>query len=256
MVASPAAQAALHVANPLRQDIEGDVCLFVSFAIQRELKPHVVEHLRHLLDADLCVVLIVNTDLDPAAVVVDAALQTRLSGVLIRQNIGYDFGAWAHVLSLCAGTARWTRLFLINDSIVGPLSTPDFQQLMARIRASTADLVGLTEGLSPARHLQSYFLVFNATALNHPVVKRLFERVLNWPSKSQVIDVYESRLVALLEAQGLCCAAMFPSLSGDPLSSDDTSLRWAELLRVGFPYVKTRVLQQLTESQRKALGAT
>ncbi len=248
--ASPAAQAQVHIVLPLQQALNGDVCLFVSFAPEPELKPHVATHVRHLMDAGISVVLVVNTDLNPGSLVVDADLRCRLSGLLVRQNLGYDFGAWAHTLSLCTGTERWSRLFLVNDSVVGPLNAQDFMRLIARVRASTADLIGLTEALAPSRHLQSYFLVFTAAALNHPVVARLFKSVLNWPNKSQVIAVYESRLTGLLEAQGLHCEAMFPSLHGDPLSSDDTSLRWAELVRAGFPYLKTRVIAQCAHDER------
>lgn len=255
-LASPAAQARLVVVKPLAPDLDGDVCLFVSHAAQPTLKPHVVAHVRQLQDAGIRVVLIVNTDLDPASVVIDAETRRRASGVLLRQNLGYDFGAWAHALALCNGSARWTRLFLINDSIVGPLDTSDFERLIARVRASSADVVGLTEALAPVWHLQSYFLVLNRAALNHPAVRGLFARVLNWPAKSQVIEVYEARLTTLLTDQGLRCEALFPSLSGDALSSDDTSLRWAELIGQGFPYVKGRVLQALPtiESDRLLAG--
>lgn len=248
--ASPAAQARLHVAKPLVQPLAGEVCLFVSFAAEPDIKPHVTRHVSHLLDAGIRVVLIFNTDLQPARLAVDPALRERLSGVFVRENIGYDFGAWSQVLALCGDTAGWTRLFLVNDSIVGPLDPRGFERLIARVRGSAADVVGLTEALAPARHLQSYFLVLNPRALNHPALRRLFDRVLNWPSKSQVIDVYESRLTALAEAQGLRCEALFPSLSGDPLSSDDTSLRWDALVRSGFPYLKTRVIDNHPDDPR------
>lgn len=240
--ATPAAAAKLHTAKPLQQGLPGEVCLFVSFADEPRLKPHAAEHIRHLLDAGIRVVLIVNTDIPADRLEIDRALQDRLSGVLIRENTGFDFGAWAHGLALCEDTSRWSRLFLVNDSIVGPLDAGDFERMLARVRSSAADVVGLTESLAPLRHLQSYFLVFNATALRHEAVRRLFARMLNWPAKSQVIDIHESRLTALLRAEGLRCEALFPALSSDPLSSDDTSLRWAQLVRAGFPYLKTRVI--------------
>ena len=248
--ASPAAQAQLHVAKTLQQGLADEVCLIVSFADQPELKPHVEEHVRHLLAAGVQVILIVNTDLPARSLTIDTRLLERLSGALIRQNIGFDFGAWAHALSLCEDTQRWSRLFLVNDSIVGPLSTADFTRMIDRVRHSGCDVVGLTEALAPQRHLQSYFLVFNAAALQSTVLKELFRRMLNWPSKSQVIDVYESRLTSLLATQGLRCEALFPSLSGDPLSSDDTSLRWAELIRAGFPYLKTRVIARHAQNEQ------
>ena len=240
--AGPASDANLNFAKPLQPGLVGDVCLFVTYTDEPRIKPHVVEHVAHLVGADIRVIVIVNTDIPVERFAIEPALLERASGIAIRQNLGYDFGAWAHLLTISTGFERWTRLFLVNDSIVGPLNSADFERMIARIRASNADVVGLTEALLPRRHLQSYFLVFGARALHGGAVGRVFGRVRNWPAKGQVIDIHESRLTALFEAQGLRCEALFPSLSGDPLSSDDTSLRWAELVRAGFPYLKTRVI--------------
>ena len=241
-LATPAAEAGLHVAKALALDAQREVCFFVSFADQPMLKAHVVRHIEHLLATGIQVVLIVNTDLAATRIAVDPSLQDRLSGVLIRENIGFDFGAWAHAWALCEGREQWPRLLLVNDSIVGPLQAAAFESLIKRIRSSRADVVGLTESLGPRRHLQSYFLVFNRGALHSVALADFFRRVLNWPTKAQVIDVYEARLTSLLEVQGLRCEALFPPLSSDPLSSDDTSIRWAELVDAGFPYLKTRVI--------------
>lgn len=253
-LATPAAQARVNAVHALNPSLSGEVCFFVSFASHPDLKPHVVEHITRLLDAGVAVVLTVNTDLPEQAVRVPPRLSERLSGVLIRENTGFDFGAWAHTYSLCkaAGidTSQWTRLLLLNDSIVPSSNAGHFAQMLKRLRASTADLVGLTESLWPQRHVQSYFLALNASALQNAVVQNSLLRMLNLQTKSQVIDVYETRWPGLLQAQGLRIEALFPSLSTDPLSSDDTSLRWAELLQAGFPYVKTRVLDRLSATQR------
>jgi lipopolysaccharide biosynthesis protein len=198
-------------------------------------------------------VLILNTDLPAETFVFDNALQVRLSGVLIRENVGFDFAAWAHCWSLCQEMSHWSRLLLVNDSIVGPLSAIDFDQMLVRVRCSNADVIGLTESLAPLRHLQSYFLVFNANALRHQIVAQVFGRILNWPSKSQVIDVYETRLTKLLQAEGLRCEALFPALSDDSLSSNDLALRWRQLVDAGFPYLKTSVIAQ--DERAKALIA-
>ena len=249
-IATPAAAADLHVFKPLAVTLTGEVCLFVSFADQPELKVHVAEHITHLLAEGIRVVLVVNTDLPLNSIQLDSELQDRLSGVLIRQNLGFDFGAWAHALRLCKDRAKWTRLYLVNDSIVGPLSTLAFTRVIERVRAAGADVLGLTESLLPRRHLQSYFLVFSANALRSSAFTSLFERLLNWPDKAQVIELYEARLSALLEAAGLHCQALFPSLHTDPLSSDDTSIRWAELVATGFPYLKTRVITRHARDKR------
>ena len=253
--APSATQAGMHAIKPAMSDLEGDVCFFVSHATGPALKPHVRVHIEHLLRSNVKVVLVFNTELRPDQMQIDADLLHRLSGVYVRDNVGFDFAAWAHLYSLCADQSpRWTRLFLVNDSIVGPLNGADFDRVMQRVRHSADDVVGLTESQMPLRHVQSFFLVFNPKALRHPALQRVFSRMLSLPSKGQVIDVYETRLTHMLTEQGLRCVALFPPLSDDPHSSNDTSFRWAELIRAGFPYIKTSILDRFDgDPQIKAL---
>jgi hypothetical protein len=248
--AGAATDARLRFAKALPAVLEGEVCLFVSHAATPSIKPHVRAHVAELVNAGIAVVLILNIDEPTDAFALDGPLVEQASAIVFRDNTGFDFGAWAHLLSVAPGVERWRRLYLVNDSIVGPLDRADFARLIGRIRAADADVIGLTEALLPVRHLQSYFLAFGPRALQSGAVQRLFSRVRNWRTKRQVIDIHEARLTALLESEGLRCLALFPSLSGDPLSSDDTSLRWAELLQAGFPYLKTRVIASHADDPR------
>lgn len=250
--ATPAASAALHVLKAWQPGAGAqEVCFFVSHAPRPELKPHVRHHLLHLRDAGIRVLLIVNADAPAHAMTIEPALLDRLDGAWVRENVGFDFGAWAHAWSACKDDAQIAqRLYLVNDSIVGPLDGAAFARLIARVRSDGADVVGLTEAQAPRPHLQSYFLVLQGSALRSPALQRFFARVLNWPDKQQVIDVYETRLTALLEAAGLRCSALFPSLGDEALASDDTSLRWAELVGAGFPYLKTRVIARHPHDER------
>lgn len=248
--ATAAAQAELHTLKPMAEDRGPEVCFFVSHADRPRLKAHVVVHIRHLVRSGVHVALIVNTELAPMQIQIDADVLDMLSGAYIRQNVGFDFAAWAHLYAVCNGKQRWSRLYLINDSIVGPLDASHFDLLMGRVRASTADVVGLTECQSPRRHVQSFFLVLNSTALRSRVVQSLFPRIVNLPSKSQVINVYEVRLTQVLTQHGLRCEALFPPLSDDPHSANDTSFRWAELIRAGFPYIKTSIMDRFAGSAK------
>lgn len=250
--APPASQARLHTLKPLALELGAEVCFFVSHASAPQLKPHVATHVTHLLRAGLQVVLLLNTDLPPESIVIDADLLDKLGGAFVRENVGFDFAAWAHLFALCEDKQRWTRLFLVNDSIVGPLNAQHFDRMMDRTRRSTADVVGLTECQLPLRHVQSFFLVFNATALHSAVLRRVFDRMLSLRTKGQVIDVYETRLTQVLTQHGLRCAALFPPLSDDPYSSNDTSFRWAQLIRSGFPYIKTSILNRFAGSAQLA----
>lgn len=226
--------------KPLHAALKGEICLFVSYAAQAELKPHVRRHLEALADAGIRVVLVVNTEL--ASITVESSLLDRLAGCYIRENRGFDFAAWGHLYAIGEGFPKATRLLLVNDSVIGPLNAPAFAAVIERLRGSTADVVGLTQNAVPHRHLQSYFLCFGPRALRSAVVSRTFMQMRSLPTKSLVIDVYETALTRQFEQSGLSVAALFPPLSKDPHSADDTLIRWKELIAAGFPYVKASLL--------------
>lgn len=237
-----AAQAPIEVRKP-PGPLADRVCLFVTHAPRRELKAHVRHHLDHLLAAGLQIVLIVNTDLPLEQIEVPEALSARMAGVFVRANHGFDFGAWSHVLSLC-DRAGWERLYLVNDSIVGPTAPGTFEAMMREVEGSGADVVGLTENPLPIPHLQSYFIVFSRRALRSPAFERMLQGVRNLDDKGQVVEVYEVRLTRTLRAAGFSTHALFGRLPDGRSAHGDLLEHWEPLLAAGFPYVKTRVLQK------------
>ena len=221
----------------------GEICLFATFAPAPELKPHVHAHLRSLAGAGFAVVLVANTDLDLRSLRLDPALLDRLAGCIVRDNVGFDFAAWGHAYSLGGGFPQCSRLLLANDSVIGPLDEDSFAALIGRLRASTADMVGLTENRTPQRHLQSYFLAFGPRALASAAFRRAFAGMRSLPTKELVIDAYETSLTRRLERAGLRAEALFPPLYDEPRSGDDTTARWRELVDAGFPFVKASLLR-------------
>ena len=217
--------------------LSGSVCLFVTHAPRRELKSHVLHHVEHLLRAGVHVVLTVNTDLPLADIDVPADLSSRLAGVFVRSNQGFDFGAWSHALTLC-DRSGWERLYLVNDSLVGPVTPQSFDAMMERIGKSDADVVGLTENIEPIPHLQSFFLVFHRRVLASSAFDDVMRHVPNLDDKGQVVDLYELRLTRTLREAGFKARALFGATRGDSIG------QWQDLLDTGFPYVKTRALAQ------------
>lgn len=221
-----------------------EYCLFMSYAARPQLKPHVQEYIRQLLQHDVQVILLINTDVEPAAMEIAPELRKQLSGVLIRRNAGYDFAAWAHAMHRYPQLLTMPRLYLINDSMLGPLNDDDFGRIIQRVRASSADLVGLTENLHPQPHIQSFFLVMSPRAMAHPHIRQLWTNVKNLSDKSEVIDVYECQLTRVMHEVGLQCEVLFPSISRDPHNSNDVFLRWTDLLAAGLPFVKASVARE------------
>lgn len=238
----------LQVRAPVAPGLRGEVCLFVTHAPQPALKTHVLHHLEHLLSAGLQVVLVVNTDLPLDSIEVPPSLRPRLAGLYVRSNRGFDFGAWCHVLRQC-DRSGWERLYLVNDSVVGPLERRDFDAMMAKIRAGSADLQGLTENAEPIPHLQSYFLVFGPRLLHSPLFARFVEGMVNFPDKGQVVEIYELRFTRTVRQAGFRAEPVFAA-SGAGRVAGDLQSRWEQLVRAGFPYVKTRVLQDFPADPR------
>lgn len=252
-----ATEAAILVVKPPEAPLAGEICLFVTHGTLPELKPHVRLHVACLVEEGFKVVLVVNTDIDPTSIVIDPPLRDLLTAVYIRENVGFDFGAWGHAYALGNGLPGCSRLLLVNDSIIGPLDKGMFTRLVSRLRESTADVVGLTQNTVPHLHLQSYFLAFGPRALASEVFRRVFSLMHALPTKELVIDAYETTLTRHLAASGLKIAALFSPMYNDSRSADDTLLRWHELIDAGFPFVKASLLRspQQCAAVRKCIPA-
>ena len=164
------------------------MALFVTYAPAGRIKPHVPPYLAALARERVSTTLIVSAD-HPAAVPY-ADVIDLVDGLYLRQNQGFDFAAWSHV-ARGIDFSRTRSLYLINDSVVGPLNAERFSEVMDRIRASSAHLVGLTESLQIERHFQSYFLVAKAEGVA-ALLSFLFG-VKAYGDKHAVIMSYEER---------------------------------------------------------------
>jgi hypothetical protein len=241
----PSTSAAITALRSVEGPLPAQTALFVSYAPQPALKRHVVRHIEALLAAGVGVVLILNTPLAASELRIEPALLARLAAVYVRENVGFDFGAWAHVFTLLEERlVQCERLLLTNDSVVGPVRAGQLDAVLARARASDAPVVGLTEYHAPLRHLQSFFIVLQHGAQRSDALRRFMHEVANLPSKELVIDLYETVLTQRLGAAGLRCEALFPSLADSVFESNDTSQRWAELIELGFPFIKTSMLEK------------
>src|SRR5688572_7743147 len=73
-----------------------EVCLFVIYAARNALPEHSLFHARAWADAGFRVIIVLTTDAFGQGMETDRL--AFASGVLVRENRGYDFGAWASAL--------------------------------------------------------------------------------------------------------------------------------------------------------------
>ncbi|MGH7193024.1 MAG: rhamnan synthesis F family protein, partial [Candidatus Saccharimonadales bacterium] len=240
---------------------------------------HVVGYLASLAECGLSVVLVTNSArLQPDAM---RRLQTLCAGVLVRRNIGYDFGAWREAITQLRLPRPETEcLVLANDSVYGPLHP--LRETFEKIRLDDAAVWGLTESWQMGYHLQSYFLVFNARAVQSQAWAGFWHAVRPAPSKHWVIRRYELGLTQTMLRAGFDCQAVWPyerlvgavdallftpetegdKRDGDPLVAarvkqasrirssavgrvplNPTSDLWRQLLCNGFPFIKRELLR-------------
>lgn len=218
-----------------------EVCFFVSYSPKPQIKPHVRHHIEALLASGLEVVLVINSDEYDTDLHTEQAESLGLSGLYIRENIGFDFSAWSHLFALTKHQIGSDRIYLVNDSVIGPLSQDMLVSLLRSVRESSSALIGLTQNAQPRYHVQSYFLVLNTPLLRSELFSQYFENIWALPTKEMVIDTYETNLTQAVMRMGFDVAALFPQV-GDAGDKTDNVLHHVDaLVDRGFPYVKTSV---------------
>jgi lipopolysaccharide biosynthesis protein len=223
----------------------GEIALFVTHAPEGRLKPHVQYYLEALRRHGVSPVLIVATDGEFRES--DTGLPALLGGLYVRQNVGYDFAAWAHVLRADSRLLASDILYLLNDSVIGPLDDRKFEDLLRRVRSSTSDVIGLTDSYERGWHIQSYFIALKSAALSSPELQAFIAKIKNLSEKRAVINAYETRLAAILRAAGLRCEVLFPTRNGYNPSLVD----WQPLIGSGLPFVKLAALRNEPRSSGK-----
>lgn len=225
-----------------------ELCLFVTFSEHTEIKSYVASHVRSFVGKNVDVVLIINTENFDQPIQNIESIPEGVA-ICVRENKGFDFGAWSQVMSELAFDGL-DRLYLVNDSIYGPLNDESFNKLIERVRNSKSDFIGLTFNNKYFFHLQSYFLVFNKKILNCDEFFIYMKNIMQLPVKSMVIEFYEIRLTQFLKNIGFNCEPIYELKERDGANIVYKFPR--ELVEAGFPYVKTRLVR---DSQDKGIAA-
>ncbi len=210
-----------------------EVALFVTHSAHGRLKPHVRHYLAALQKADISVTLIVAAD--NGFVDDENGLFDLVDGLYIRDNKGWDFACWAHILRLNRQFYDSEILYWLNDSLIGPINQTDFTDLLSRLRKTDAGMIGLTANYERGGyHLQSYFLAFKQDALRHLAFHEFIHTIRAMSDKEDVINGYEIRFSQTLQAAGIRIVALF-----EPVSIHNPTIHnWKHLIANGFPFLK------------------
>jgi hypothetical protein len=182
------------------------VVLFMHFDGRGLVRPQVLDYMREFKANGRDVVFVTNSrKMKPQAL---EALKEISTGIIVRKNIGYDFGAWRDAVDfLELPRAETQEVILANDSVFGPLVP--LGDVLRRLNYKKADIWGLTESWQVRYHLQSFFLAFGPTALRAPAWRKFWDSVRPVPAKDYIVREYEIGITQAMMKGDLNCAALW-----------------------------------------------
>ena len=183
------------------------VCVFAHWDGAGDVRPHVLHYVRSLTAAGFSVVFATNAGfLLPSAL---DALKLICAAVIIRRNVGYDFGAWREGLDLTGLPRPNTALVAIaNDSVYGPIRS--LADLLAAVDFSAADIWGCTDTWQSRYHLQSYMMMFSPRVVASDAWRKFWAGVVPTWSKHWLIRLYEIGFTQTMLKAGFTCQAIWP----------------------------------------------
>lgn len=223
------------------------IAIFAHFDARGEVKPYILYYLAALREHCSSIAFVSTGKLSEAEL---AKVRPYCDTAVVRDNVGYDFGMWKHVLPSLE-LSNVDELVLANSSVFGPLYP--LGPIFERMSGHDCDFWGMTDSYEIFSHLQSYFLVFKRRVLESTAVQDFFNSVLPYRDKDQLIRSYEIGMTVYLRERGFKDAAMVPM--GSWLSSEKrraklckkrrnaTAFYPMELLRAGMPFVKVQLLR-------------
>lgn len=122
--------------------------------------------------------------------------------VLVRRNIGRDFGAYrAATLLLEREGLVPNRLLYFNDSVIY-LDGPELDRLVAALLATSAGMLGAFENHETRHHLGSFAFSHSAEVVADPAVRRFWRRYRAYSLRPHAIVKGEIRLTTLVKSRG------------------------------------------------------
>ena len=218
-------------------DPQGQVDEYVTYKLKR-LRPH-VERL----------VVVANEPLTGEGL---ALLESVADEVLVRQNVGYDVGAYKDAITHVGleTLAEYDELVLLNYTFFGPIGS--FDELFAKMEAKEIDFWGVTDhgevrpnpvrnAPDPSvlpRHIQSTWIAVRQRMLQSKVFAQYWREMPPITSYDDSVQYHEARFTQFFERRGFTSSVAFPESNYD---SRNPSLDHADLLLLdGCPIVKRR----------------
>lgn len=219
-----------------------NLCLFAHFDRDDLLADYVVHYLEAIRSTGFEIVVISTSRLSKDDVL---RLKAIAHDVILRENEGHDFASWALGIERYADRVAG-KLLIANDSVYAPVG--DLRQALNRLFSEQADVYGMIESREIARHLQSWFIIFEPHVHKSSAFRTVFAQKFHGISKFEIIKRGEVGLSQALLACGYTLRGLFDGnlKNGRRLniSSNYSHFLWRELIeQEGIPFLKIELLR-------------
>lgn len=157
------------------QRMKKRICIFSFYDKEGFVDDYVVYLLNELKTNVSRLIIVINGGVDDRGL---KLFETFTSEVYIRDNTGYDAGAYRYVLCNCISSEElksYDEVILCNDTFYGPLIP--LRNIFEEMEKKRCDMWGLS-GFSKIvfSHIQSYFLVFRENIIKKALLTEYFEK--------------------------------------------------------------------------------
>ena len=138
-------------------------------------------------------------------------LEENCNTLLMRENVGFDSGAYKHAIEYYGyeKIRGYDELILANFTMFGPIFSP--QEMFEKMEKSDCDFWGITEfpsvdssfaGVKINRHVQSYFIDFKKKILNSEDFVEYWQTLKTVTNYEEAIAFHELRTTSFYESKG------------------------------------------------------
>ena len=146
----------------------------------------------------------------------------------------YDFGSYKRAFIWCCRNLNLTSydvMYLVNDSVFGPLSSPDF--ILGGMESLDCEAFSLVRNPNARHpHLQSWFIGLRPSVFLSPWFASFLGSVRPMENKESVCIEYEIGFTALLSFNGVTYDSLF-KVRGRGIYNSVLKLN-----RIGIPFIK------------------
>ena len=225
------------VSKRLKSKQHNKVCILSHFDAENEIKEYVIYYLQEL--SKFMDIIFVST---AEGIKKDSlkSIKTYCRDVIIKKNIGYDFGAWKTGLDYLGSELKdYEELLLCNDSVYGPLF--DLENIFKKMQ--NYDLWSMTDNHEVEYHLQSYFMVYNKKAFTHHLFQDFWENLKIYHNKQILIENNEIGFSQNMMNSNLTYSSYY--VAKDKNYVNVLQYYWDDLiLNQEFPFMKKELIQK------------